>query len=541
MAKILNLDPEIDIKQCLLWQYANSHSLRKLIDEKEAWYRTNAADFFTDWYNNVFNIETATDFGLQIWGEILNFPRQGKSKFGNIYYLTTEQYRAILKGQMLKFNMGGTATDVNRWLKVVFGNKTYCLDNENMTAVPFVFEGQEPTPELLWLLSNVDFLPRPAGVGYKVEIVPESTFGFYGSNLQPFNQGVFYHDYNIDIGEAENKFQLKINCKDPNATITINAIETNYQVFTINDSYTWSVSRPGFKTLSGSGVITEDVIINVATFEIIKTPQEAATTINGQNLTGVYFRKGTIYPYSYVVSNTGYTTKTGTGETETDLTIVVDLQVETQYNYSLTEFQTDSVPVSSISTYTAQVPGFYSIQIKGAASSNGQGKGGVLQTKLDLNVGDDLEFKKISGRMKDGFYSGCGVALYKNNELLAVAGGGSYSYHPSSYFYSLGGGGYVGGGTSIVGTIKSFNRPGVPAGTGYPGYSITGTTGNYTARKEGACGAYTISEQYNRSAAGFGGSSYVGNSIAADTLLFSGEDPEANAEAGSIEIKYLGI
>ena len=138
---ILNIDPTIDLKQCLLWQYQNSEKLKSLILSKQDWYSVHQAQFWQDWYDKVFNIDTANDFGLSVWGQILNFSRNVTAKDGSLHYLTTEQYRMILKGQMLRFGMGASAPEINKWLSVVFAGKgvCYCIDSYDMTAIPFVF------------------------------------------------------------------------------------------------------------------------------------------------------------------------------------------------------------------------------------------------------------------------------------------------------------------------------------------------------------------------------------------------------------------
>ena len=44
------------------------------------------------------------------------------------------------------------------------------------------------------ILVNSGVLPHPAGVGYSVNVIPglSLTFGFLGSDLQPFNVGTFF-------------------------------------------------------------------------------------------------------------------------------------------------------------------------------------------------------------------------------------------------------------------------------------------------------------------------------------------------------------
>ena len=66
--KIYNPDYAVDLLQALIWQYDNAPRLQKLIQQKQDWYNRNNTEFWTDWLKNVFNINTANDFGLTVWG-----------------------------------------------------------------------------------------------------------------------------------------------------------------------------------------------------------------------------------------------------------------------------------------------------------------------------------------------------------------------------------------------------------------------------------------------------------------------------------------
>jgi hypothetical protein len=48
-------------------------------------------------------------------------------------------------------------------------------------------------PFELAILQQSNALPRPAGVSASiVQVIPSNYFGFNGSGLQPFGQGIFY-------------------------------------------------------------------------------------------------------------------------------------------------------------------------------------------------------------------------------------------------------------------------------------------------------------------------------------------------------------
>lgn len=321
--KVLNIDPSIDLKQCLLWQYTNSEVLRNLIVAKENWYKENQAQFWQNWYDNIFNINTANDFGLAVWGQILNFSRNVTAKDGTLHYLTREQYRLILKGQLLKFGMGASAKDINDWLATVFEGKgqCYCVDKLDMTAIPFVFSGV-PSEEIGWLLGNIDFFPHPAGVGYEVRVIPNDVFGFNGSELQPFNQGVFQNDYSeILVPPATDSYQFSIEAPQ-DATVLINGEDKRYALLEDNTEYTWSVSKNGYISASGSGKVNSaDINIAISTFTIKNTAGLGTVFINSQSANGAYFQTGTPFNYSYSVGAAEYIPVSGSGTATQDYSV----------------------------------------------------------------------------------------------------------------------------------------------------------------------------------------------------------------------------
>lgn len=185
---------DINALQSVLWQYDSAKRLQSLLALKTQWYDQNHKQFWERWYNDVFNLFTASDFGLSVWGKILDFKRQISLKDGTVYTLSLEQYRLLLKGRLLMFGMHGTVNQINAYLKLLFGSqgRAYVLDNLNMTTI-YVFEFQ-PTEEQLFLLNNLDFLPRPAGVGYEIRILPNIYLGFEGSKRLTFNNGILYQN-----------------------------------------------------------------------------------------------------------------------------------------------------------------------------------------------------------------------------------------------------------------------------------------------------------------------------------------------------------
>lgn len=523
--QVLNINPNIDLKQCLLWQYQNSPALKSLILSKEQWYQTHQAQFWQDWYDNVFNLDTANDFGLSVWGQILNFSRNVKAKDGSLHYLTTEQYRLILKGQLVKFGMGATAPEINRWLSVVFSGKTsaFCLDSYDMTAIPFILLSV-PTPEISWLLGNIDFFPRPAGVGYQIRIVPNDTFGFYGSGLRPFDQGVFANDYSDILAPSDpDMFQVSINAPQ-DATVTIDGTPARWKLIEKGSSFSWSVSKPGYIPASGTETVGGDINIDISSLLVNNTSNSGTIFVNNQQAVGAFFKTGEAFDFSYSVGQSGYIPASGTGTISNSRTINISrllintvpagatvtlngqeafgaffetgVVFEYEYTASYTglistsgsgyvtensiiqaELCIGTFSASGIATDNGQTTvdiGNYVAPANGSVSMTMAAQGRIIDgrgyaygakadiSKLLVNQGDVLRFVKINGTWGGGsYFSGSGVALYINDILKLVLGGCPYG--------GYGGAGYIGGrhnGHSIDGTTGASTSNNLQAGDG---------------------------------------------------------------------------
>lgn len=555
--QVLNIDPSIDLKQCLLWQYNNSQALRDLLNSKQNWYTQNHAQFWQNWYDNVFNIDTADDFGLAVWGQILKFSRNVTAKDGTLHYLTREQYRLILKGQMTRFGMGASAYDINKWISIVFAGKgnAYCVDTYDMTAIPFVFRAV-PNEEIAWLLGNIDFFPRPAGVGYEVRVIPNTVFGFNGSNLQPFNQGVFQNDYSeILQPPATDSYQFSISAPQ-DATVLINGEEKRYAILEDRSEYTWSVTKDGYLGVSGSGTVSgTDVSVAISSFTVTDTSGLGTVFINNQTVRGAYFQTGTSFAYSYSVGADGYIPASGSGTATQDYSLTTSaLTINTTpanatvelngqiakgaffvmgsiFNYTYTvsaqSYQTQSgngsitnnqelniVLVHKEYRYTqnnilssalasrvttlyeqpAPFDGNYTIVLAGGVDSMGSAAGGISTITGNLVAGQTIKVVAMRGGVKsNSYYAGAGIGLYIADTLVACSGGAGGAY--------CGGGGYVGG---------DFTGSSDEKGSG-----IDGSTGGNRTYMQGASGAYANIRIPPQGYIGmaYGGSSYANTSL----------------------------
>lgn len=137
-------------------------------------------------------IPEALDF---IWGRMLKVTRTFASADGENFSLSDDQFREIIKIRAFGTIWNGSVYKMNRFLQDLFKDRgtAYVQDSLDMKYEIFVFDfALEPWEEYLFLYK--DILPRPAGVGIAIyNLFTDSTFGFEGTEFQPFNQGVLWN------------------------------------------------------------------------------------------------------------------------------------------------------------------------------------------------------------------------------------------------------------------------------------------------------------------------------------------------------------
>lgn len=212
MSRIQELDFSVDLLQALLWQYTDAERLQSLLTQKSAWYLENQTSFWSNWIDDVFNLQTANDFGLVVWGIILDIPLSvglsgtgarpvfgfgdynlnfENSNFGRdssgVAGLTTEGKRTLLRLRYFQLISDGSVPYTNFVLQQVFG-QGYVIDHLDMTAT-YVFS-TALSAQMMLILETFDLLPRPAGVKIDIVVDPAAVFGF-DPYYQNFENGGF--------------------------------------------------------------------------------------------------------------------------------------------------------------------------------------------------------------------------------------------------------------------------------------------------------------------------------------------------------------
>lgn len=206
-------DLSVDLKRAIIWQYEKADKLKAIVEAQNDAHNKLVQEFWERWERDVFNIDTATAFGLSIWARILNVdlsvnfaPQPDKVAFGfgpnrrnfaspsgfgsrdgGSVGLTVEQARLVIRARYFSLTERPTVSNINEFLKRYFWrgeSKVYVTDPLDMSFVLYTFN-YTPDGELAFLLDNMDFLPRPSTVGVSYRIIGKMSFGV-GPNRRNF-------------------------------------------------------------------------------------------------------------------------------------------------------------------------------------------------------------------------------------------------------------------------------------------------------------------------------------------------------------------
>lgn len=216
MSTVQDFDASVNLLQAILWEYEDAEKLLAIARAKQEWTNRNQTEFWSNWYRDVFNIDTANSFGLSVWARILDVklqtvqaPEAGKFAFGfgknhanfengnfgldsdQAVRLTVDQQRTVIRMRYFQLTSRCTIPEINDFLAKLFKDQglVFVVDSYDMSFVTFLFTFS-PSSQIQFILDNYDLLPRPAAVGARWLVQSEPSFGFGPYNLN-FNNGSF--------------------------------------------------------------------------------------------------------------------------------------------------------------------------------------------------------------------------------------------------------------------------------------------------------------------------------------------------------------
>lgn len=145
--------------------------------------------------SEILNLDTCISEALDYyWGRLYKITRVFTDALGNKLTLDDDLFREVLKIRAFGSRWDGTLASMNNFMADLFKGQRFVFvtDSQSMSG-GLKYEFSTLTPEELYLFTHKDILPRQAGVGLEIHIIDtDTTFGFYGTELQPWSQGVLY-------------------------------------------------------------------------------------------------------------------------------------------------------------------------------------------------------------------------------------------------------------------------------------------------------------------------------------------------------------
>lgn len=180
-----------NVEDTILSQFANSPVILSLINSFSA--AVNPSANIDAFYSSIWNVLTATGYGLDLWGRIVGVNRvlqvstgswlgfeeannglvetpfnqapfyAGGGATGN-FALTDDAFRQLILAKAYANISNGSISSINQILMTLFGSsgECWCTDGQNMTMT-YTFEFTL-TPVQFAIVSQSGVLPRPAGV-----------------------------------------------------------------------------------------------------------------------------------------------------------------------------------------------------------------------------------------------------------------------------------------------------------------------------------------------------------------------------------------
>lgn len=220
-----------NVQRTIIAEFSNSPTITAIIGSMND--ALDTRPLFQQFYDLVWNVDTAVGFGLDIWGRIVGLPNGRLLQLGannqilgyenddippdwapfnqgtfftgadasTTFILADDAFRTLILAKALANITATNSKDLNKLLRNLFPGRgrAYVIDRgKSNTAVggmtmSFVFEFAITAVEYA-ILTQSGVLPHPAAVGFNVIVIQPGQFNFREEGLQatPFGGGTFY-------------------------------------------------------------------------------------------------------------------------------------------------------------------------------------------------------------------------------------------------------------------------------------------------------------------------------------------------------------
>ena len=210
-----------NIQQTIISQYANSPIMQAMIANYNAALDPSAN--FEAFYNNIWNVQTAVGYGLDLWGRIVGVSRVIQVPIGSFfgfkegsydpfgisplygglsstksYPLSDSAFRLLIYAKALSNISDSSTPTYNKILMILFPGRGNCYvsDTGGMNSrLTFEFY---LLPFEISILKQSNAFQSPCGVQFEImDFIPSQTFYFLecGALAGPLGVGVLFRDF----------------------------------------------------------------------------------------------------------------------------------------------------------------------------------------------------------------------------------------------------------------------------------------------------------------------------------------------------------
>lgn len=170
-------------------QYAHARRIKRSAEMLRE--KIDATEAITQLQSMVADMQSAEGVFMDWWGQRVGVDRL--LKVGSDYHRFDDDYYRFLLFYRARCNLAdSTAATMNQMLSQLTDTRVFVVDYEDMSINSIVIIGSISDVQAQ-ILQTYGLLNRPAGVltNFLIIYPDEQIFGFEGSDLLPFDQGVF--------------------------------------------------------------------------------------------------------------------------------------------------------------------------------------------------------------------------------------------------------------------------------------------------------------------------------------------------------------
>lgn len=181
----------INVEQTIISQFGNSSTIGQLIQNMNE--NIDPRADLDNFYDFVFNIETAQGFGLDIWGRIVNISRE---IFTNpVTYLDDTAFRSLILLKALSNISYASSPSINQLLQNWIGGTNVRAYVNDLGKMQMRYNFEFPLEAYqIEIIQNSGIFLRPSGVLATIVATAYPCFGFKEMGTTwaaPFNQAPF--------------------------------------------------------------------------------------------------------------------------------------------------------------------------------------------------------------------------------------------------------------------------------------------------------------------------------------------------------------